>query len=93
MANQIIQLATTAAHILALDSSGNIWWRRWDKKGWNKMENPALPAVSDPSATVLPATPHMPQIQAQSIVPPVAIQAPVIAPLVQSPIDSHQDPA
>lgn len=32
-----------SGHLVALDSEGIIWWRRWDKKGWFKMESPSLP--------------------------------------------------
>ena len=39
---KIIHVSTTPSHILAVDSDGIIWWRRWDKRGWNKMEQVPL---------------------------------------------------
>lgn len=50
---QFIQLSVTQAHILGLDSQGNIWWRRWDKKGWFKMPLPDDFSTA-PSVPVVP---------------------------------------
>lgn len=94
MADQTVKfvfIAATAAHILAIDSSGLTWWRRWDKKGWQRMENPTI-SVSDPSPSNNPTPtapiPIIPPVAAPAI--PIAINAPSIVPHVSL---SHQDPA
>ena len=100
---QIIQISITTAHILALDSAGELWWRRWDKKGWNRMESPPLttsqtpvtntPVVTAPSLAPAIVTPHI----AAPTFTPAAIPT-MEMPLVQAPamiadIQTHKDPA
>lgn len=91
MPTKIVQIATTAQHILALDDSGVIWWRRWDKKGWNKMEQ--VPLETPVSPTVVHAGPVIAAMP--TLFPPVNVPTPSIpAPDMKS-IDSlvHKDPA
>lgn len=92
---QIIQLATTVAHILALDSTGIIWWRRWDKKGWQKMEQVPLSAAETTqsvSPIVKPSLVPMPEIIPPVVIPTPAVKVPEIIVPAQT-ISSHQDPA